>query len=64
MKGMKSCGKCKGGECKGGKNCMMEEKEEKMEHNGKNGKKGVTVAIMVALPKRGQRIATNKAKKK
>jgi hypothetical protein len=64
MKGMKSCGKCKGGECKGGKNCMMEEKEEKMEQNGKNGKKGVTVAIMVALPKRGQRTATNKAKKK
>mgnify|MGYP000072399661 CR=1 FL=1 len=64
MKGMKSCGKCKGGECKGGKNCMNEEKEEKMESNGKNGKKGVTVAIMVALPKRGTRTATNKAKKK
>lgn len=27
-------------------------------------KKGVTVAIMVALPKRGARTATNKAKKK
>lgn len=62
MKGMKSCSKCKGGECKGGKNCMMEEKEEKMESNDKNGKKGVTVAIMVAMPKRGQRTA--KAKKK
>ena len=31
MKGMKSCPKCKGGECKGGKNCMMEDKEEKNE---------------------------------
>lgn len=61
---MKSCPKCKGGECKGGKNCMHEEKEEKMESNGKNGKKGVTVAIMVAMPKRGSRTATNKAKKK
>ena len=64
MKGLKSCGKCKGGECKGGKNCMREEKEESMEHSGKNGKKGMTVAIMVAMPKRGQRTATNKAKKK
>ena len=63
MKGMKSCPKCKGGECKGGKNCMHEEKEE-MESNGKNGKKGMTVAIMVAMPKRGQRTATSKAKKK
>ena len=62
MKGLKSCGKCKGGECKGGKNCMMEEKEEKMESNGKNGKKGVTVAIMLAMPKRGSRTA--KAKRK
>lgn len=61
MKGMKSCGKCKGGECKGGKNCMHEEKED---DNGKNGKNGVTVAIMVGLPKRGARTATNKAKKK
>ena len=61
MKGMKSCPKCKGGECKGGKNCMHEEKEE-MESNGKNGKKGVTVAIMLAMPKRGSRTA--KAKKK
>ena len=61
MKGMKSCPKCKGGECKGGKNCMHEEKEEKME---KNGKKGVTIAIMVGMPKRGARTATNKAKKK
>lgn len=59
MKGMKSCSKCKGGECKGGKNCMHEEKEE----NGSNGKKGVTVAIMVAMPKRGMRTAKNKAKK-
>ena len=64
MKGLKSCGKCKGGECKGGKNCMREEKEESMEHSGKNGKKGMTVAIMLAMPKRGQRTATNKAKKK
>jgi len=64
MKGMKSCPKCKGGECKGGKNCMMEDKEEKMESNGKNGKKGVTVAIMLAMPKRGSRTATSKAKKK
>ena len=58
---MKSCPKCKGGECKGGKNCMHEEKEE-MESNGKNGKKGVTVAIMLAMPKRGSRTA--KAKRK
>jgi len=64
MKGLKSCGKCKGGECKGGKGCMREEKEEKMESNGKNGKKGVTVAIMLAMPKRGSRTATSKAKKK
>tara|TARA_R110000868_G_scaffold157199_1_gene384359 strand:+ start:172 stop:363 length:192 start_codon:yes stop_codon:yes gene_type:complete len=63
MKGLKSCGKCKGGECKGGKGCMREEKEE-MESNGKNGKKGVTVAIMLAMPKRGSRTATSKAKKK
>jgi hypothetical protein len=60
MKGMKSCPKCKGGECKGGKGCMMEDKEKKMESNGK---KGVTVAIMVALPKRGARTAKTKAKK-
>ena len=58
MKGMKSCSKCKGGECKGGKNCMREEKEDD------NGKKGVTVAIMVGLPKRGMRTDTSKAKKK
>jgi hypothetical protein len=64
MKGLKSCGKCKGGECKGGKSCMREEKEESMESNGKNGKKGVTVAIMLAMPKRGSRTATSKAKKK
>ncbi len=64
MRGMKACGKCKGGDCKGGRNCIKEDKEEKMESNGKNGKKGVTVAIMVALPKRGARTATNKAKKK
>ena len=60
MKGMKSCPKCKGGECKGGKGCMMEDKEEKMESNNK---KGVTVAIMVALPKRGARTVKTKAKK-
>jgi len=64
MKGLKSCGKCKGGECKGGKNCMREEKEESMEYSGKNGKKGMTVAIMLAMPKRGSRTATSKAKKK
>tara|TARA_R110000868_G_C10857589_1_gene761255 strand:- start:1243 stop:1434 length:192 start_codon:yes stop_codon:yes gene_type:complete len=63
MKGMKSCSKCNGGECKGGKNCMHEEKEENGS-NGKNGKKGITVAIMVAMPKRGSRTAKNKAKKK
>jgi len=63
MKGMKSCPKCNGGECKGGKNCMHEEKEENGS-NGKNGKKGITVAIMVAMPKRGSRTAKNKAKKK
>jgi hypothetical protein len=62
MKGMKSCPKCKGGECNGGKNCMREEKEESMEYAGKNGKKGMTVAIMVAMPKRGQRTAKNKKK--
>lgn len=39
----------------------MKEMKEKM---GNTPKKGVTVAIMVALPKRGQRAATNKAKKK
>jgi len=64
MKGMKSCPKCKGGECNGGKNCMHEEKEEENGSNGKNGKKGVTIAIMVAMPKRGSRTAKNKAKKK
>ena len=58
MKGMKSCPKCKGGECKGGKGCMMDDKEEK------NGKKGVTVAIMLAMPKRDSRTTTNKTKKK
>lgn len=52
MRGMKACGKCKGGDCKGGRNCMREES------------KGMPVAIMVALPKRGARTATNKAKKK
>jgi hypothetical protein len=64
MKGMKSCPKCKGGECKGGKNCMHEEREEENGSNGKNGKKNVTIAIMVAMPKRGSRTAKNKAKKK
>ena len=39
----------------------VKEMKEKMP---KPVKKGVTVAIMVALPKRGQRTATNKAKKK
>jgi len=57
MKGMKSCPKCKGGECKGGKGCMMEDKEEK---NGKKGK----IEIEISLPIRGQRAAKNKAKKK
>lgn len=28
MNGMKSCAKCMGGECKGGKGCMMEEKKK------------------------------------
>jgi len=57
MKGMKSCPKCKGGMCKGGKGCMMEDKEEK---NGKKGK----IEIEISLPIRGQRAAKNKAKKK
>jgi len=57
MKGMKSCPKCKGGECKGGKGCMMEDKEEK---NGKKDK----IEIEISLPIRGQRAAKNKAKKK
>lgn len=54
MKGMKSCSKCKGGECKGGKNCMMEDKEKK------NGK----LEIEISLPMRGARTAKSKAKKK
>ena len=58
MKGLKSCGKCKGGECKGGKNCMMEEKE-----NGKEKKNG-KIEIEISLPMRGSRTKTNKAKKK
>jgi len=57
MKGMKSCPKCKGGECKGGKNCMHEEKEGK---NGKNGK----IEIEISMPMRGSRTAKSKAKKK
>ena len=61
MKGMKSCPKCKGGECKGGKNCMMEDKEEK---NGKNGKNGGKIEIEISLPMRGARTAKSKAKKK
>jgi hypothetical protein len=60
MKGMKSCPKCKGGECKGGKNCMHEEKEEKNGKNGKNGK----IEIEISLPMRGSRTAKSKAKKK
>lgn len=55
MKGYKSCPKCKGGECKGGKNCMKEEKE-----NGKGGK----LEIEISLPMRGSRTKTNKAKKR
>jgi hypothetical protein len=58
MKGLKSCSKCKGGECKGGKNCMMEEKESGKEK--KNGK----IEIEISLPMRGSRTKTNKAKKK
>lgn len=58
MKGMKSCGKCKGGECKGGKNCMMEEKE-----NGKEKKNG-KIEIEISLPMRGSRTTKSKAKKK
>lgn len=57
MRGMKACGKCKGGECKGGRNCMKEDKEEK---NGKKGK----IEIEISLPMRGMRTAKNKAKKK
>ena len=53
---MKSCSKCKGGECKGGKGCMMEEKEK-----SKNGGK---LEIEISLPMRGSRTKTNKAKKK
>ena len=60
MKGMKSCPKCKGGECKGGKNCMMEEKENGKENGKKNGK----IEIEISLPMRGSRTKTNKAKKK
>ena len=56
MKGMKSCGKCKGGECKGGKGCMMEEKE--------NGKKNGKLEIEISLPMRGSRTMKSKAKKK
>ena len=58
MKGMKSCNKCKGGECKGGKNCMMEEKE-----NGKE-KKNDKIEIEISLPMRGSRTTKSKAKKK
>jgi hypothetical protein len=58
MKGMKSCSKCKGGECKGGKNCMMEEKE-----NGKEKKNG-KIEIEISLPMRGSRTTKSKAKKK
>lgn len=58
---MKACNKCKGGACKGGKNCMMEDKEDKEEKkNGKNGK----IEIEISLPMRGQRAAKSKAKKK
>ena len=56
MKGMKSCPKCKGGECKGGKNCMMDEKE--------NGKKKGRLEIEISLPMRGTRTKTSKARKK
>ena len=56
MKGMKSCPKCKGGECKGGKGCMMEEKEK--------SKKGGKLEIEISFPMRGSRTKTNKAKKK
>lgn len=61
MKGMKYCPKCKGGECKGGKGCMMEEKENGKE---KNGKKNGKIEIEISLPMRGSRTKTNKAKKK
>lgn len=54
MKGMKSCPKCKGGECKGGKGCMMEEK----------GKKNGKLEIEISLPMRGSRTMKSKAKKK
>ena len=52
MKGMKSCSKCKGSECKGGKGCMKEEKSDK----------GSKIEIEISLPIRNQRSA--KAKKK
>ena len=55
---MKSCSKCKGGECKGGKGCMMEDKEEK------NGKKNGKLEIEISLPMRGSRTMKSKAKKK
>lgn len=58
MKGMKSCSKCKGSECKGGKNCMMEEKE-----NGKEKKNG-KIEIEISLPMRGSRTTKSKTKKK
>jgi hypothetical protein len=56
MKGMKSCPKCKGGECKGGKGCMMEEKEK--------SKKGGKLEIEISLPMRGSRTMKSKSKKK
>lgn len=59
MKGMKSCPKCKGGECKNGKNCMYDEKEEKNGKNGKNGK----IEIEISLPVRNSRAAQSKKKK-
>lgn len=34
MKGMKSCPKCMGGECKGDKDCMMEKKQAPMPKRG------------------------------
>jgi len=52
MKGMKSCPKCKGGECKGGKNCMYEGKEEKRGKNGKNGKIEISSLMRQAKKKK------------
>ena len=53
MKGMKSCPKCKGGECKGGKGCMTEDKEEK---NGKKEYKIKGVFLQSNIKNRNGRV--------